>query len=216
MASQPSAVSCRHQPCLPTPRRPKCHLTWRTAPLHPATWPATAGSMPGAPRCPPTAVTSLPRWHSRACRQPGRAATPSRPPLSDAGAAPGAPWAGWLLGPWAWLTDCSLHAGWHLAFLLVTCLPWGFWDWKSWRQRQKLREVCCALKDFVSLKGLMEPCSTLSWSNHTYLFLIITNFLNVQLLLRFVQKSIKKNHHGKFCYALNQQRWLNGKCLPIA
>lgn len=26
-ASQPSAVSCQHQPCLPTPRQPKCHLT---------------------------------------------------------------------------------------------------------------------------------------------------------------------------------------------
>lgn len=99
MASQPSAVSCPHQPCLPTPRQPKCHLTWRTVPPHPATWPATAGSTPGAPLCPPTAVTSPPRWPSRACRQPGRAATLSRPPRSDAGAAPGAPRACQLLAP---------------------------------------------------------------------------------------------------------------------
>lgn len=46
--------------------------------------------------------------------------------------------------------------------------------------------VCSLSKDLASLKGLVEPCPTLSWSNHTYLFLIITDFLNVQLLLRFV------------------------------
>lgn len=47
--------------------------------------------------------------------------------------------------------------------------------------------VLCSLgKDLASLKGLVESCPTLSWSNHTYLFLIITDFLNVQLLLRFV------------------------------
>jgi len=41
-------------------------------------------------------------------------------------------------------------------------------------------------EDLASLKGLVESRPTLSWSNHTYLFLIITDFLNVQLLLRFV------------------------------
>lgn len=125
--SQPSAVSCRRQPCLPTPLQPKCHLTWHTAPLHPATWRATAGSTPGPPRCPPTAATSPPRWHSRACRQPGRAATPSPPPPSDAGAGPGAPWARWLLVPWAQLTDCSPHAGdtWRFSSWLVSRKAFG-------------------------------------------------------------------------------------------
>jgi len=46
------------------------------------------GSILQARLSPLMAVTSLPRWPSRACRQPGKAATQSRPPLSDAGVAP--------------------------------------------------------------------------------------------------------------------------------
>lgn len=88
-ASQQLEASYQHQPCLPTPRRLKCRPTCHTAQLPPATWQAMVGSMLQARRSPLMAVTSLPRWPSRACRQPGKAATQSRPPLSDAGAAPG-------------------------------------------------------------------------------------------------------------------------------
>lgn len=80
---------------------------------------------------------------------------------------------------------------WNRVFPLLTCLLQDFSGLKELKAASEaegsvLMPLHSLSKDLVSLKGPVETCITLLWSNHTYLFLITTELLNVQLLLRFV------------------------------
>lgn len=146
MVYQLSAVLCRHPAWLLTLPRPRCRLTWPTAPLLPVMWLDTGGNMPAAPHCPPTTVTFPHRWRSRECRQPEKVVTLSRLLHSDgkfcpyrsftpspSAYPPPLPWSQIpaLLpsAPQSWLTDSNPLCWWHLNischnFSLTESLTW--------------------------------------------------------------------------------------------